>query len=367
MNRLFLVCGIVIVLLSSCHDKNDPPEPETVNRTVIVYIVGDNSLNSAVATDINEMETGWDNSYNGNLVVYVDQRRTAPYVLKIQHDNTSKIASPEVLNYSEQNSCSIEVMEKVIADIKAKYPAESYGLILWSHASGWLPTDPFSRAFGEDAGVSMEISELAKLSGKYDFILFDACFMAGVEPVYELRNNADYIVASVAEVLFGGYPYQHIVKHLFKDKADLTATAEAFMSYYKSFRESDMRSATMSVINTREMEDLASISRVLVQKYKTNIPTVNLSKIQKYDSYSTTLFFDFKDFIENIADENDPNLTLFNNQLKTTVIYSDHTPAMMDIFNIDHSCGLSCYIQGRTTRLDNIYKTTEWYKRVYAE
>jgi hypothetical protein len=358
---LCLLC--IAALFFSCCRKDKKPPLKT--RTVIVYMVGDNNLNSYVSEDINEMERGWKDAFDGDLIVYVDQKDATPYILKISSDRTNSIVSKEVMKYSEQNSSSPKVMERVLADIKSMYPAKSYGLILWSHASGWLPAPSRTRAFGDDDGESMDITELAGLSGKYDFIVFDACDMMGVEAAYELRNNADYIIASVTEVLAGGFPYDNILEHLFAENADLAEVCREFMKLYSSY-------GAISAVKTGNLDNLAAISRTLIQRYKSRIEGFDVSQIQKYDANDITLFFDFLDFMENIADNNSDLQTL-RNQLEQTVIFEDHTSSILTldeesnsvIIDITRSCGLNCYIPGQHPYIDEAYKTTSWYKEVY--
>ena len=70
------------------------------------------------------------------------------------------------------------------------------------------------KSFGAEGGKNMEIYELAEgIPDEYhfDFLLFDVCSMGGIECVYELRDKADYIVASPAEVLVAGFPYKNIL------------------------------------------------------------------------------------------------------------------------------------------------------------
>jgi SepF-like predicted cell division protein (DUF552 family) len=350
-------------LFFSCCKKDEKPPLKT--RTMIVYMVGDNTLNPYVEPDINEMERGWKDAFDGDLIVYVDQKRVAPYLLKISSDHTTSIVSKEIMKYSEQNSSSPEVMAQVLADIKSMYPAKSYGLILWSHASGWLPASSRTKAFGDDGGKSMDITELAKgLSGKYDFIIFDACDMMGVETAYELRNNVDYIVASVTEILAGGFPYDNIMEYLFAKNVDLAAVCREFMELYKSYSDIEMQTAALSVVKTANMDSIADVSRRLIQKYGDNIATIDVSQIQKYDSEKTTLFFDFLHFMENIAGT-DSDLQTLRNQLSSTVIFEDHTPSILGLFEIKRSCGLNCYIPGQNQNLDYAYSTTSWCKKVY--
>ena len=67
----------------------------------------------------------------------------------------------------------------------------------------------------------MDISELAAAidgSGvRFDYLLFDACFMSSVEALYDLRRAADYIVASPCEVMAHGFPYDTVIPSLFAD------------------------------------------------------------------------------------------------------------------------------------------------------
>ncbi|MDR2383735.1 MAG: hypothetical protein LBD76_07640 [Prevotellaceae bacterium] len=350
-------------LFSSCYKKQYTPPLKT--RTVVVYMVGDNTLNSYVDPDINEMERGWKDSFDGDLIVYVDQKRTAPYLLKISSDRTNSIVSKEVMKYSEQNSSSPEVMEQVLTDIKNMYPAKSYGLIFWSHANGWLPaSSSVTKAFGDDGGKSMDITELAKLRGKYDFFIFDACDMMGVETAYELKDNTDYIVASVTEILAGGFPYDEILEYLFMENADLVSVCQKFMKLYRAYSDIEMRTAALSVVKTASLDNIATASKSLMQKYKSNIENLDVSQIQKYDSEKTTLFFDFLDFMERIAGD-DSELQTLRDHLSSTVIFEDHTPSILNEFDIERSCGLSCYIPGQNRNLDDAYALTSWYKAVY--
>jgi ABC-type transporter Mla MlaB component len=328
-------------------------------------MVGDNNLNSYVKQDINEMERGWKDSFDGDLLVYVDQKGTSPYILKISSDRTGSIVSEEVMKYAEQNSSSLEVMEKVLADIKSMYPAKSYGLVLWSHANGWFPANSSAtKSFGDDDGKSMDIAELAKLSGKYDFLIFDACDMMGIEAAYELKYNADYIVASVTEVLAGGFPYDDILEYLFMKNADLVSVCQKFMELYRSYPDTQLQTAALSVVKTGNLDDVAAVSKNLMRKYKGNIADLDLSQIQQYDSDGTALFFDFLDFMEHLAG-NDPEIQTLRTRLSSAVIFEDHTPTILDILEIRKSCGLSCYIPGQYQYLDGVYRTTAWYKAVY--
>ena len=56
--------------------------------------------------------------------------------------------------------------------------------------------------------------ESRKKGPDFDYILFDACLMSQVEVAYELRDTADYLILSPAEVMSAGFPYFKITKYL---------------------------------------------------------------------------------------------------------------------------------------------------------
>ena len=91
------------------------------------------------------------------------------------------------------------MLKRVINDVTRLYPAKSYGLIVFSHGSGWLPPHTLvngSRSIIIDNDNEMEITDFAMAlpDHLFEFIIFEACNMAGIEVAYELRNKAAYIM-----------------------------------------------------------------------------------------------------------------------------------------------------------------------------
>ena len=61
----------------------------------------------------------------------------------------------------KENSASPQVLKRVINDVTRLYPAKSYGLIVFSHGSGWLPSHTLvngSRSIIIDNDNEMEIT-----------------------------------------------------------------------------------------------------------------------------------------------------------------------------------------------------------------
>lgn len=182
-----------------------------------------------------------------------------------------------------------------LIEIQDLYPARQYGLILFSHSSGWMPqntlTEPrkSSRSILNDNGDEMEMIDFAKSipPKMFEFIIFESCFMSGIEVAYELRNKTNYIVASSTEIISPGFTsiYPNSLQHIWKNTPDLISFAKDYFYYYNSL-EGLFRSATISVIDTRQLEALASY----INAINTNEETP-LNNLQHFDRiYKKTIF-----------------------------------------------------------------------------
>src|SRR5690606_447791 len=119
------------------------------------------------------------------------------------------------------------------------------------------------------------------LPSDFEYIIFDACSMASIKVVYELRNNAQYILASPTEVLSSSYPYGQIVPYLFGGKDGLIKIGQTFMNYYLSF-EGEYASATVSLIDTHHLPLLAQETKALLN-LKNLKAGFNKSAVQRLD------------------------------------------------------------------------------------
>jgi hypothetical protein len=357
MNKLYIICFIAILfILAAC--SNEEELTPTVIRTVIVYMSADNDLSLDVLADIEEMKQGFSET-GTNLIVFIDPSDEPPYLLQIGKGTEHRIKT-----YPELNSADANTMQTVIQEIATIYPADEYGLILWSHGTSWLPVGSALRSFGKDRDKEMNISDLAKmLPLHFRFILFDACLMGAVEVVYELRNCMDYVIASSTETIADGFPYHLIIPELIKENVDLKNVAQQYFDYYNN-QTGAYRSATVSVIKTDELEALAAEMKQLIEGF-TPSETFNRTTIQRLDIYGEQYHFDLLDFVNKAYPDADK--TPFVAQLNRTVVYKDHTPEFIGQYAINTYCGLSCYIPHPARQdLNNFYKTLQWYKAITA-
>ena len=77
-----------------------------------------------------------------------------------------------IKEYGKINPLNSETMSCIISNLRHSFPSKETGLILWSHALGWLPNDFLSsRSFGLANGKTMSIPQLAmSLKDSFNYI-----------------------------------------------------------------------------------------------------------------------------------------------------------------------------------------------------
>ena len=126
--NLFLLLVSLLGIWTGCSD--DEPEIQTSTRTVLVYMMANNSLEKFTDDNIDAMIEGasYGKLNNGNLLIYYAGSGTDDHSLYTITNNQTQL----VKQYDEQDPTDPAVMQQVIADVVSQYPAESYGLILWA-------------------------------------------------------------------------------------------------------------------------------------------------------------------------------------------------------------------------------------------
>jgi hypothetical protein len=319
-------------------------------------MAADNNLYRQAQKDIEEMLAA-EISSEYNLLIYIDTPYDNPCLLKI-----TKGKADTIKLYKAQNSASKQVLKSVIDETFSLFPAQSYGLILWSHGTGWLPQGVYdnikkTRSFGKDKDYEMEITDLAEaIPENLDFIIFDACLMSGIEVLYQLRNKAEIIIASPTETLVAGFPYEKIIPILLAPRPNYKEIALTFMEYYKN-KSGELQSASIAVLDAKELEPLAN----LVKTAAKNEDCPNRELIQRYDTKEPALLFDFEDYLEHlILDETD--LIKLKEQISKAVLYNDFTPYFLNEFPIEKSSGIGVYIPFENDALFNQYSLLDWYR-----
>jgi hypothetical protein len=371
-------------------------------RNILFYIGGDNNLSNEAYQKINEIRAGWSPD-KGEMIIYVDHLEDGAALLRVNDlkGTNERYGLDTIAVYGIENSAASAVLTRVINTMKQHFPADHYGMIFFSHASGWLPEGMLNRPRSmvidqeNDTNREMEYADFASAipDRQFDFIILEACLMADVMSMYEMRNKAGYILASSAEIVSPGftYIYKDEIMRLYDTKNDVRTVVSGFgQSYYRfittHFAEHDIScSVTMSLIKADEMERLASATKTALQGAETDETTVPLDRMQSFDRPNKLInsgynrksrYFDFARVVEEIA--SDAHYAAFCEQLDKTVVWkeqtkrfllsgSDETPYFgeYDGFFIERHSGLTTYIkQSIYPALNVAFENSSWYKAV---
>ncbi len=391
---------MVPVLMASCleTDKAD----DIYRRTVLVYIGADNNLYHIANSNIYSMNGSLRNvDDNTNLIVFVDRKTSdttsTTNLLRIHEGNIDTVAK-----YPNRDSTDPMVMREVIDYVHQKYPSESYGLVLWSHGTGWLPTaqlhyvapnmnyaqsrdgmerrtfspyaeTPDTKAFlwedrkGQKPSYScMDLDGLKEAipEGIFDYIAFDACYMGCVEVLYALRNKADYIISSCYEIVSYGFPYHMVTNYLTNGK--LRDICREFYDYYNSMRGWEQMGG-ISLVKTSGLDSLARCFSKVIDEYRDTIQVMDTEPIQLFDRFNNHVFYDLEDVVDKL-DVDRKYLTEFRLQLEKCVEYKVSTDYIfpgdkLDEIKVNTYCGLSVYIpleKYDAKGLNADYRKTDW-------
>lgn len=377
---------VIAASLMLCSCSNDEPEPDIINidktRTILVYMVATNSLDTDSYDDLKEMLQGYEASPSGctNLMVYkANLSGDTPTLSVVQTRNDGTAYLKELKTYTlTQSSVSKARIAEVVEDMKTFAPASEYGLFLWSHATAWLPpatpadadvtANPgLMRAFGDDYGKSISITNLATALPKdtFSFIWMDCCLMGSIEVVYQLRNHCSTIICYPTEVLAGGAPYQDVLPHLLSPEMSIEQAAQATFDYYANNPSTRYQSCTISIIKTEWLDDVAAIAREIAHDGSVDIPTQGL---QRYGKNSGIPFYDFRQTFMLIDRAESPHGQALEEALNKAVSLKLATPKFLDItINPDNFSGLSCHVTNPSsnTAYECYYRTLDWYKDIY--
>ena len=401
-------------LLGSCCHRHE--DQATADRTVLMYMSANNDLYYDALRDIRSVLSSCDRSVlgkKGQLLVFfsgpTDRSPGGQRLLRINpsKDLKKQLADTVLLNaYSFDNPLDPAAMQQVMDDAVRLAPASHYGLIMWSHSTGWLPknlemtTGDARRAFRADElrtkwfGAEpkksngnefnhMDFSELAEVMEPYgwEFLIGDACLCSSVELGYELRHAAGYLVGSPTEVLTEGFPYKRILPLLYSKNSPLEisqSVAACFIDFFQNdyyFNGHLCPYATIAVTDLSEMEALAAATQPLMAKMKKD--SLSIQGVQVYDGRANTMFFDFDSFVrENLADpDSDPDYQRFKTQLQKAVPYSGHTNYFYSTasgsgrtIRVDDYCGLATYVPRKVSKDELIGKCNEaWPATAWAQ
>jgi hypothetical protein len=358
-------CGfkvvIVIVFLSLivASIPTTAQSQETSDWTVLVYMSGDSSLSSNLASDLDEMKRVA-SSDSLNIVVLAD--RSGPGDTAIYWLNNSVVEEIplNVVNASwsdELNLGDAQTLEDFVIWGIASYPADNLILDLWGHGNGWegLCPDKDDTLTMEELGQAMDSIIDAGIT--LNIVSFDACQMGMLETIYELRNAADYAIVSEKDVPADGWPYYDVLSILVEDPSiSPEEFGKQMIDAYMDWGLLHSRySLTASLINLQKIDDLVSDIEIYIDEIGGMVPYFNREIIraraftEKYDGNSE---YDLQHLLENINNETKcKRLEILSSMIilnfNELIVHERHWTNLQDE-PADNAHGLSIHFPGHT-------------------
>lgn len=417
LRKYLLLLVVALVLpLTACEKSDEPqpePLPESTEHTLICYFMGFD-LNYFFFQNIDMIKAAL-RTLSLEDTTLQDKVRV---VCIFQQGNKDKTAlmelefhkgvceSKEIQVYDLPERTESETITFFVGEAIKQAPARTYGLVLGGHSRAWTPIDfsssisqdrphlqspktiadhqlwlrpekhMMTRFFGDPPQTTdtyyscIEIADLARgleaTGVKFEYTIYDACFMANVESLYELRNTTKYAIGSVSEIMGAGFPYKRVIPHLLGTGGKSFDLDAVCRDYHEHYAVEVGYSGCASLIDMRQMDALAEAFKRV--RSTGIVEGVTLSAFQCYDGLSKPLFLDLGDYVKLVA-EDEAAEEAFMTQLSKTVISRYHTDKFyagwgankgMKPVYADQYFGLSTSYPSDFYR-DEYYQTS-WYK-----
>lgn len=374
---ILIAAAVFITAFDSC-SKDEPEEYSVKERLVLIYAVAANNLQVNLKYDMQEILKVAPNLNlkNNKVLVYSVVNSGECLLQELQKNNKGESEFVTVKEFEELPlSTSEERISEVMGYVAANYDYPKKGLILWSHADGWLPwyqstpsepaeQDDRRKSFGwdnyEGSTYKTNITALADAipADMFDFIWFDCCYMANIETVYQLRDKTDYVVGSVLEIASDGMPYDLTMPYLLQPEADLKAAAFEFYNDY----DSRFIPVSVSIIDTSQLYNLADVARDI---FATGTPATSLANIQTYQRNQPVKFYDMGQLLRSYTNVPSGLETALDEAFDKAVTYKLISEKDFNnrVINTAGYSGLSMhnYTDSGSSN-ETFYQTLDWFK-----
>ncbi|MCJ7577630.1 MAG: clostripain-related cysteine peptidase [candidate division Zixibacteria bacterium] len=207
-SRVFWIALTVLAIFLSpgCSKKPTKPEPPKYKWTILGYFDGNNSqdldpvtLGSYVIQDVQEMEQVG-STKDVQIILMLGSIKTEGncnyYLIEKYSDEPADSISSKVLDsLGKKDMSDPQTLTDFIQYGVKHYSAQRYMLIINDHGSGWKGVSSDEQ---NGDGKMMSLPELssALFGYKFEIIVFNAPSMSLLEVAYQLKDKANYLIAS---------------------------------------------------------------------------------------------------------------------------------------------------------------------------
>lgn len=387
--RMQVFFALFVALLEWGCERRELVEPEPC-RSLVVYLALDNNLQVEYDARMSALRRSWRPGME--LWVYADTPSGATLGRMESTSGGAELRTVE--SYGAENSASGATLERVLRTVWRLCPSDGYGLLFFSHATGWLPEGGLqaplvSRSIGLDQGSEMSLDAFVSAipSGMpLDYVIFEACLMAGAEVALALAGHTDWVLASSAEVVEPGFrPLYAEDLALLTDggrpvEEQLAAFGQRYMAHVRTLSGTGC-SATLSLIRTSSMPALAEavrrVTRGFADEEGRDTPPAGLQHFDRPGAYgdrpAAARFYDLEAYVEACLADPDAEAA-FRAALADAVVWRASTERFLggeggpyNGFEVRRHSGLTVYVpREEFPELNEAYRRTAWWRATHG-
>lgn len=230
----------------------------------LVWMCADNNLERYAYDDLIEMQN---TNPNVSVITLVDGRTRLRDSIRV----LDEFGQWQIIGYFDEDfdSGNYIYLSLFVLLSKSSFQASNYALIIWDHGSAWIGDykstrsySPQAIAFDYTSGNRITTPELRRaleIAGGVDLLGMDACLMGSIEVLYELKDVADYVVASSFTEPGTGWNYEFFKQITSTDNEGAVGRkiVDAYRGYYDgTFWES--KGLSLAVYNMSKVAQTAS-------------------------------------------------------------------------------------------------------------
>ncbi len=322
---------LLLSLLSFISCQNEIPGQQSLfihdktEWTYALYMAADNNLERFALKNIKEIKETL-GPQKINFIVLLDRANgydktegnwTDTKILELR--SGPAINDDVILELGEKDTSDVSTLKEFLEFVTEYYPSQKLALNIWSHGIGVYPDckiNNSSRSLIQDytTGYSDECSfsiidfadtlkNFCKIQNKkIDILQFDCCLMQMVEILWQLKDCAEFIIGSQAELPGSGSNYATLYENFTSDltiKDCASKTVEDFKEKYKN----TLISCAYSAVDMNKFTEFADSFKDFCAKITNNtsidfsLIKENREKLYNYDSN----FVEYADFLSFIS------------------------------------------------------------------
>ncbi len=324
--KLFLVLACLLVSSFAQATQNSAPK----EWTFLVYINGNNNLDSYGAMDINEMETVGSTGKVNVVVQWASMSASSTKrLLVVKDNNPDTVTSPTVEDVGNVDMGSYHSLVDFIRWGVKNYPAKHYFVDVWNHGSGWhmkglnkaggsahvtdISWDDKSNNHMTTEQLGQAMTEAAQIIGhKVDIYGSDACLMGMAEVADEMGDTVETYVGSEEVEPLKGWPYDALLSGWNALGNNMTGAEIAKIltrEYVKSYSNGSQGSEN-GTFSAYDMSKLPAFNQA-VKNFGTKVRKLDKASRDKLvasadnaQKFSYSDYVDVLDFLGNVQSQN---------------------------------------------------------------